>query len=107
MSPARIDLSDSAPRVLVTVHNDDVRSAMVVNMQPMVWTRTGVASHYELTSDVVARPATIVVAPGATRTVEVDLLSAAGTLHGECFRLFWQAQSEPYAGPAHDDRAAP
>jgi len=107
MSPARIDLSEKTPTVMVTVHNDDLRSAMLVRMQPMMWTQDGIAPHYELTPDVVAVPATFVVPAGATQTVEVDLLSAANLASGRNFQLFWQAQAEPAGSKMHDERAAP
>lgn len=107
MSPARIELSGNAPTVMVTVHNDDTRSAMFVRMQPMMWTRDGIAPHYELTPDVVAQPATFVVAAGATQTVEVNLLSSANLLSGSDFKLFWQAQAEPAGWQIRDERAAP
>jgi P pilus assembly chaperone PapD len=108
VSPARIDLSDKTPRVTVTVHNDDNRMAMFVVMQPMVWTKDGIAPHYELTPDVIAKPATLLVAPGATQTVGVELRSPTGTLRGRDFQLFWQGQAElPNETYKSNDRAAP
>lgn len=108
MSPARVELSDNSPRVLVNVHNADHLRAMVVHMQPMIRTQDGIAPHYELTLDVTAHPATFVVAPGASQTVQVALLSPMDSLRGRDFQLIWEAQAEP-PGEAYesDARAAP
>lgn len=107
VSPGRIELSASAPTVMVTVHNDNPRMAMVVVLQPMIWTEDGIAAHYALTSDVIAAPATLTVAPGTTQAVQVELQSTAANLSGQDLQLFWQARAEPWATYNSDERAAP
>lgn len=113
ISPPRIELSTSNPSIVVTVHNDDVRAAMVVRMQPMRWTQGGIAPHYESTPDVIATPDAFVVAPGETKSVQVDLLSSANSIPGRDFQLFWMAQTAPPEAAAEaeaqagDKRAAP
>jgi hypothetical protein len=107
MSPALIELSASTPRVVVSVHNDDIHRAMFVRMQPLMWTQDGTAPHYELTPDVIARPAAFVVAPGATQVLEVELRSSIDNLLGQDFKLFWQAQAEQPVWQKSEQRAAP
>ena len=108
IAPARIELSARTPTVVVTVHNDDTRRAMVVFLQPMIWTEDGIAPHYALTSDVIAKPATLTVAPGTTQAVQVELQSTAVNLSGQDFQLFWQARAEPWGSTyKSDERAAP
>jgi len=107
MSPARIELSASTRRVVVSVHNDDIRRAMFVRMQPMMWTQDSTAPHYELTRDVVAQPAEFVVAPGATQDLEVELRSSTDSLRGQDFKLFWQAQAEQPGWQKSEELAAP
>jgi hypothetical protein len=103
ISPARIKLSGRTPTVVVTVHNENQSMAMVVQLQPMIWTEGGIAPHYELTSDVIATPATITVAPGATKAVQVALQSAATVPHGQDFQLFWQARAQRQAATYDSD----
>jgi hypothetical protein len=105
--PAHIELSAKAPTVVVTVHNDHQRTAMVVLLQPMIWTQDGIAPHYALTSDVVAVPATFTVPPGTTQAVEVELQATTQDLSGQDFQLFWQARAEPVSTYTSDERAAP
>lgn len=106
--PARIELNARTPTVAVTVHNDNSRRAMVVVLQPMVWTEDGIAPHYALTSEVIAKPATFTVAPGTTQAVQVELQSTTVDLSGRDFELFWQARAEPLESTyKSDDRAAP
>lgn len=107
-SPARIELSARNPTVVVTVRNDDTRLAMVVLLQPSIWTDDGIAPHYALTSDVIAKPATITVAPGTTQAVRVELQSTTVSLSRQDFQLFWQARGEPWGSTyKSEDRAAP
>lgn len=108
VSPGQIELSARTPTVVVTVRNDDNRMAMVVFLQPMVWTQEGIAPHFALTSDVIAKPATITVAPGTTQAIRVELESTAVNLSGRDFQLFWQAQAEPWGSTyKSEERAAP
>ena len=108
LSPARIELSDRTPRVVVAVRNDDNQTARFVHMQPMIWSQDGIAPHYELTPDVVAQPASLVVAPGATRTVVVELRSSTRGLLGADFQLFWQAHAQPPSPASRsNERPAP
>ena len=106
-SAARIELSAREPTFVVTVRNDDTRLAMVIRLQPMIWTEEG-TSHYALTSDVIAEPATLTVPPGTTQAVRVELRLTTVNLSNQDFELFWQARAEPWAADHNDQvRAAP
>jgi hypothetical protein len=108
VSPAQIELSARTPTIVVTVHNDNPLMAMVVLLQPMIWTEDGIAPHYASTADVIVTPATLTVAPGTTQAVQVELQSTAASLSGRDFQLFWQARAEPWSSNyKSDDRAAP
>ena len=100
VSPLRVELAPGHASQALTVRNDNLHDAVVVQAQVLAWRQDGGTDQHSPTRDVLATPPIFTIPPGAAQIVRVAFRSPPGGAHENAFRLLLR---EVPASPAATD----
>jgi fimbrial chaperone protein len=95
VGPTRVDLSIRRPVVALEVQNT-ADSAALTQIDVFTWTQEGAGDSLAPTTDLIATPLVIHLAPGETRVVRVGLREPNRTAVERSYRLFVREVAPPY-----------